>query len=472
MATVLKLDVAPKKLGRILPAGALALAAVLSASALAPVSAIAGEVTHLAIASSQIGRDQNLELGVNKSVIIDLPVDAHEVIVSQPSIATAIMRTKRRAIVQGTGVGETNIFFLDVNGRRISVVNASVVNDASTLASAIAQTTPDSHIRVESFGERVVLSGTAKSTDDVNKAMAIAAQFTGDAKMVGNVVTVTGVQQVKLKVTVAEVNSQSIKQLGIDFNASYSAGSVTTSLINNAASTLGSTTSASGTAPIGTAKAGIDIGGLSIDATLKALERRDALRTLAEPTLTAISGQSAHFVAGGELPYVVTTSNGTQTTFKEYGVILDFTPTVKSNGIISLDVDTQVSDPKSDGSIQKRQAKSTVELAPGSTLAIGGLMQQKDVQQINQLPGIGNIPILGALFRSRDFISSKTELLVLVTPYLAEAGPAPTLPTDNVVFAGDAETIFLGHMQKLYGVGNDGSTPPGQYQGSVGFVLD
>ena len=215
---------------------------------------------------------------------------------------------------------------------------------------------------------------------------------------------------------------------------------------------------------------------------MRALERRSALRTLAEPTLTAISGQEAEFLAGGEFPVPTGVDDNGRITFefKEFGAKLKFTPTVKSNGIIALVVDTSVSEPTTEGGFnaggitipatKERQAKTSVELGAGQTLAIAGLIQDTVRQQINKLPGFGDIPILGALFRSRDFIHSETELVILVTPYLAFPDDSPLLPTDEFVVAGDAEAIFLGHMEKMYGVGPDGMR--GGYDGSVGFVLD
>jgi pilus assembly protein CpaC len=164
-------------------------------------------------------------------------------------------------------------------------------------------------------------------------------------------------------------------------------------------------------------------------------------------------------------------------------VNLKFTPTVKSNGVVGLVVDTSVSEPTTEGAVtvggltipatKNRQAKTSVELPTGTTLAIGGLIQDQVRQQINRFPGLGDIPIIGALFRSRDFVHSQTELVILVTPYLAQATVTPPpLPTDNYAVAGDAEAIFLGHMEKLYSVGAGPDGMRGGYQGSIGFVLD
>lgn len=460
--------------------GTLAAAALfigLGLAAAQPASA-GQQANHLQVSQAEIGATQHVEVGRNKSVIVDLPTEAREVIVSQPQIASAIMRSKRRAIVQGVNIGETNIFFLDAKGARISVLEVSVSNDASGLESTIARVIPGSRIKVESFDGRVVLTGTADSDDDVQKAIQIAAQFTGSVDSVANVVQVNGAQQVALRVTVAEVERETVKQLGINLSGSISGGSLSTSIINQPS--LGG---ASNVITTNGATAGLDIGGVQLSATLRALERRGAMRTLAEPTLTAMSGQEASFLAGGEFPVPSgINSDGLITfTFRQFGVNLTFTPTVMSRGQIGLKVDTQVSEPTTEGGFsvggitvpatKDRQASTSVRLQSGSTLAIAGLIEDKVRQQFNELPGISKLPILGALFRSRDFVHSQTELLILVTPVLAQAGGPIQLPTDDVQFPGDAEAIFLGHMQKLYGVGGS-SMNAGQYRGNVGFVLD
>jgi len=447
------------------------LAALLALGSLLPLApAQAGEVSHIRISERSYGATQRLALGLNKSVIIDLPADVREVIVSQPSIAGAIMRSKRRAILQGAAVGGTNIFFLNEVGETIAVFDVSVGNDASNLASTIARIIPGSNIHVESFNERVVLSGTAQSQDDVQKAIAIAAQFAGDPAGVTSVINTNGAQQVMLKVTIAEVSRETVKQLGINLSANFNGG-LTTGFV-----------SAPSSAAPGVVSAAFGVGNLSIDATLKALEQRGAVRTLAEPTLTAISGQPAEFLAGGEVPTLAAIDeDGSRTyTYRNFGVELKFTPTVKSNGIVGLLVDTSVSELGESGfdtgsgvipSFNERKAKTSVELPAGSTLSIAGIIQDKVRQQFNSVPLLGDIPILGALFRSRDFQRNQTELVIIVTPYLATVNAPVELPTDNFVVPSDAEAVFLGHLEQMYGVGGSGGMR-GSYQGSVGFVLD
>lgn len=454
--------------------------------ALSVAPAMALDITHVNV--SQIGVSQSISMGLNKSVIVDLPVDAGEVIVSQPAVANAILRNKRRAIIQSAGGGDTNIFFLDAAGRTIVVLDVSVKGQSSTVAAALRETyrrvLPTANIDVQSVqlvgtnGEpvnRIVLSGTAGSGDDVAKAVAIASQFAGAAENVSSVITVGGPKQVQLKVTVAEVQREVIRQLGIDLSGSFSSGGLTTSFLSQQA--LGGSSNVLTSNGMGAKFSG---GGITLEATLKSLERHGALKTLAEPTLTTMSGQEAEFLAGGDYPVPSDVADNKITyTFKQFGVNLKFTPTIKSDGNIALTIDTSVSEPTTEGAYtvgavtipatKNRQAKTSVELGAGQTLAIGGLMQDRVRTQINRLPGLGDIPILGTLFRSRDFIHSQTELVILVTPTYAKSGAMPETPVDKMQLANDAEATFLGHIENVYGVGTG---TRGSYDGSVGFLLD
>ncbi|WDR06772.1 type II and III secretion system protein family protein [Devosia rhodophyticola] len=452
-----------------------ALAALLIGAtlALAPLtSAPAMAQSQLTVSSNQYGITQNVKLQLNKSMIVDLPGNVSEVVVSQPEVAGAIMRSSRRAIIQGVGGGETNILFLDASGRTISVLELQVIKEPSqigaALQAALTRIIPTSNITVESVNlggdtNRVVLTGSVRSDEDRQRAAAVAVQFAGDEKNVANILDVDGPQQVMLQVTVSEVKRTTAKQLGVNLSGSLSIGSANFGFNNTMSTSANNMVSGA-----------YNSGGLQINAAITALEDRNALRVLAKPTLTALSGQPAEFKAGGEFPIPISDGNGgTTIQYKDYGVKLNFTPTVRSNGTIGLEIDTGVSELQAGSyTLTNRNTKTSVEIRPGDTLAIGGLLQSNVGQQIKQLPGLGNIPILGALFRSRDYNNDQTELVILVTPYLAQPSPiAAPLPTDRSVVAGDAEAIFLGNMETMYGVGNGGGMR-GSFKGSVGFVLD
>ena len=442
------------------------------------VPAIAQE-THVVISPAAYGATRALQVELNKTALLDLPAGAAEVIVSQPGVAAAIMRTRTRAIIQGLTGGDTNMFFLDDNGRTIAVVDVKVIEQPSqvgnALEMALARIIPGSNIRVESvtLGDdtnRVVLTGDVRSAEDRDRAGEVAVQFAGDPLNVANILDVSGAQQVMLQVTVSEVKRSVAKQFGINLSAVFNVG--TTNLLSFA------NVMTDNDSPHG-ANASFGGNGNRVTSAIRALEERGALRVLAQPTLTAISGQQAKFLAGGEIPYVTydpaeeDNRLNREVIFKPYGVELSFTPVVKSNGNVSLTVDTSVSEPQADMSISKRQASTSVELPSGTTLSIGGLLEERTSTQVDQFPWLGDIPILGALFRSRDYQTQQTELVILVTPYLVQPSPANSIavPTDNSLPATDAEGIFLGRLENLYGVGQSGEMRGG-FSGSVGFVLD
>ena len=457
------------------PLRLLALAGTLSLTALG-LALPAHAQSQITVASSAYGAQRNLDIELNKSIIVDLPAGVAEVVVSQPNVAAAIMRTRTRAIVQGIGGGNTNIFFIDDAGRTIQVLDLRVMKEPSqvgnALEEALARVIPGSAINVESvtIGDstnRVVLTGTVLSSDDKARAEQVAIQFAGAAENVANILNVSGAQQVMLQVTVSEVRREVARQLGINLSGTLAVGSANLGFNANTmtASNWGAN-AATGSFPIGN---------LQIDAAIKALEQRNALRLLAQPTLTALSGETANFLVGGEVSYQSGTDDKGNPiyTLREYGVKLDFTPVVKSGGLIAIKVDTSVSEPDTAALLKTRKASTSVELPAGATLAIGGLLDERTSRAISQLPGLGNIPILGALFRSNQYQTQETELVILVTPYLVNPSPAGTIavPTDFSVPASDAEAIFLGKLENQYGVAGSGGMRGG-FSGSVGFVLD
>jgi pilus assembly protein CpaC len=307
-----------------------------------------------------------------------------------------------------------------------------------------------------------------------------------------NGILVRGRDQVMLKVTVAEVQRDVIKQLGIDLSGSLSYGQSVLNFNNaNPFPVLGQ-------ALVNSNVVTGNIRGIS--ATLRAMERAGVIRTLAEPNLTAISGETANFLAGGEFPIPSgftcdpTTRNCQyQIQYKKFGVGLNFTPVVLSEGRISLKVLTEVSELSTDNqltlvqsissdqtttltipSIKTRRAETTVEIPSGGSLALAGMIHEQTKQQLNGMPGLMNLPILGALFKSRDFINRQSELMVMVTPYVVRAVAQKDLsrPDDGFADASDPSTTLLGRFNRLYGM--PGRTHPREqtYRGNVGFILD
>jgi pilus assembly protein CpaC len=425
-----------------------------------------------------------VRLGLNKSLVVDLPRPAKDVLVSNPKKADAVMRTPRRAYIIGMEVGQTNIFFFDEAGQQIVAIDLVIERDVAALNAMFQKLIPGANISVDAINENVVLSGTARSPADAGRAADIAGRFAGDPAKVLNMIGIEGTDQIYLKVTIGEIQRNAAKQLGVDFDAAINtAGETAFRLItDNPFSVAGQALSAT------SAKATYTKGDTTISGIIRLMEQNGVLRTLAEPTLTAISGESASFLAGGEFPVPVASDNGeVKIEFKQFGVALAFTPVVLSEGRISLRVKTEVSETSNDNafllgggggtppltipSLKVRRAETTVELPSGGSLVIAGLLQESTKHSFSGLPGAKDMPVLGALFRSRDFKNDETEMVVIVTPYTVN----PTnrrdlaLPNDNFQPASDVSANLMGRLHELYGV--QGGAPDGAYQGRYGFII-
>jgi pilus assembly protein CpaC len=444
-------------------------------------------------AASELGSNL-VSLGVGKSIIVDLPGDVKDVLVADPKIANAVIRTARRAYMIGVSVGQTNIYFFDAQGHQLAGFDIAVTRDLNSLRGVLKQMFPAGNVRVEGIGEGVMLSGVVSTQVEAQHAYDLAVRLAGDAVKVVNGIVVRGRDQVMLKVTVAEVQRDVIKQLGIDLSGSLAKGTAVVNFSTNnpfsAALESISNTSVAGRFS-------------SVAATLRAMDRAGVIRTLAEPTLSAISGENATFLAGGEFPVpgglscnssasTATPVCQTSVDFKKFGVSLTFTPVVLGEGRISLKVMTEVSDLSSDNaltlvvpnssqtltipSIRVRRADTTVEIPSGGALAMAGMIQEQTKQQINGFPALMQVPILGTLFRSRDYVNRQSELMILVTPYVVQPVAQKNLsrPDDGFADAPDPSTVLLGRLNRLYGVAGPAGPidPLHSYRGKYGFILD
>jgi pilus assembly protein CpaC len=435
-----------------------------------------------------------LALGVGKSVVIDLPRDIKDVLVADPKIANAVVRSAQRAYIIGATVGQTNIVFFDSAGQQIAAYDIAVKRDLNGLRAALKATLPNADIQIEGVGDGVMLTGTAASPIEAQQAGDLAARLTGGPDKVVNSIVVRGRDQVMLKVTVAEVARSIIKQMGIDLSGSLNYGTTVVNFNNSNPFTAYGRSLVSGNS------ASASFGSTpSVQATLRAMESAGVVRTLAEPNLTAISGESATFIAGGEFPIPAGYSCDptthvctTQITYKKFGISLNFTPVVLTEGRISLRVMTEVSELSNDNSItlsqavtastvnsvtipsiKTRRAETTLEIPSGGAMAMAGLIQEQTKQAINGLPGLSQLPVLGSLFRSRDYVNSQTELMVLVTPFIVRAVAQKDLsrPDDGFANASDPQADLLGSINRIYGV--PGQTEPARnYRGTYGFITD
>ncbi|PLP59543.1 pilus assembly protein CpaC [Mesorhizobium loti] len=455
---------------------------------------------------------QRIKLGLNKSIVIDLPNDAYDILVANPTVADAVTRTSRRIYLFGKAVGETNIFVFGPNGEQIVSLDLAVERDVAGLEDYLKRFIPNSDIKVELLNDNVVLTGTVDTPLDAKRAVDLATIFvTGGEATTGqysqtavggsrdggvdinnpdqtrqksqivNLLQIMGDDQVTLKVTVAEVSRSVMKQLGVNMVGNGGSNGITWSALGENYPGLGKPLSGSG----------FNLGSSSLKAYVNAMEQAGVMKTLAEPTLTAVSGEKATFRVGGEYNLLNGADSEKQDDgsykrkyeFKtiEYGIGLEFQPVVLSAGRISLKVRTSVSEPTTEASIslndsnmisiRKRLADTTVELPSGGSMMIAGLVRDDIRQAVNGLPGLSKIPVLGALFRSRDFVRNESELVVIITPYLARPVARNDLskPDDNFSAASDGAGMFLGRVNRVYGTMQT-DKPAGRYHGVVGFI--
>ena len=454
---------------------------------------------------------QHLQLGVGQSVICDLPEEAGEIYVGDPSVANAIVRSARRIYISGVANGQTSIFALAKDGRRIASIQVSVGRAVAELSNLLNVAIPGNEIHVRTVENTIILTGSVASAEEAQKALDIADGFVNDTApttqgatvsisngssgtnsaggssggssgksdsprgRVINALTIRGADQVSLRVTVAEIRRDIIKQLGVNLSGSGPNGSFT---LENPFAINGTVATSEGT--LNWVK-----GNQNFSATLQAFERQGVAHTLAEPTVTAVSGETAKFMAGGTIPILnnVQCNPTCQYGFiqQPYGVTLNFTPVVLSQGRIQLRIATEVTD--IDYSTQltysgitipgfrTRTNTTTVELPSGGSIASAGLISTQTQQAINGFPALMNLPVLGALFRSRDYQRNETELLITVTPYIVHAiDPSQIVrPDQNFQDASDPQTWFLGRVNRIYSTSQSLEPMPG-YAGKIGFI--
>lgn len=488
---------------------------------------------------------RRVKLGVNKSMIVELDRPAADVVISNPEIADAVVQTSQRIIFRGIEFGQTNALIFDRAGQAILDLNIHVETDMAALQETVSRHVPDARVNLESLNGSVIMTGRVDNlaqADQISRLVAAFFPAGNDAPQLVNMLNIAAADQVMLEVRIIEMQRSVIKQLGINFSGSIGFGELASQSLQQIfqgglplfvdpltgeTNTVGIgqpvqglqpdapfSRSFSGSTSTGFNVQGQPLGGLGINtgytnfiggrqqsavgASLNAMERIGIVRTLAEPNIVAMSGESARFLAGGEFPVPVGQSDNGEVRieFKPFGVGLSFTPVVLSEGRISLKVSTEVSELTSQGAFQGasrtivgpdgqpvvlqgitlpaltvRRAESVVELPSGGSMMMAGLISVKDRQTIDQLPGLKKLPILGSLFQSRDFLTDETELVIIVTPYLV--GPAGKsqlrTPADGYANASDAKTIFFGRLNETYG--RDGAPiRPDEYRAPVGFM--
>ena len=418
--------------------------AILCAAALACAPAVPA-LAQSFVSSSLIGEmapSRTITVPKDKSAAFRLMAAAGEIVVAQPDIAQIVANTDRSVYVRGKSLGTTNILIYDANHRLIEVIDVRVGQDIESLQADLGSALPGEPIRVSALAGGVMLSGQVSTSSAAARAKGIAEKYAPGG--VSSELTVEAAQQVMLEVRIIEASRSSLKDFGINVD-----------IANNSGIVFGSGTGLIGVnAAQGTLGISTNVGPTTIEATLRALEEKGVIRTLARPNLAAISGEEATFLAGGEFPYPVPNGQGEITIqFKPFGVTLKFTPTVQDSGLIRLKVSPEVSQLDSRASLRLagvevpgllvRRAATTVELKDTETFAIAGLFQQDYANTMRQLPWVGEVPVLGSLFRSARWKKAETELVILVTPRLTTAAESRALAPDPFEGAGEASAIDL-----------------------------
>ncbi len=416
----------------------------------------------------------SIDLSVGRGRLISLPAPMTDVFVAKNEVADVQVRSSRQLYIFGKAPGETSIYATDASGKVVYSTVARVGNNIETIDQMLSLAMPEAKIAANTMNGFVLLTGTVQSPDDAAEAEQLVQAFVGEStKVLSRLRTATPLQ-VNLQVRIAEVNRSLVKEIS---------GNISTRDIDSPGNGLLGNISRGRTAgtilyggegspplPVGSRSytfnnsSGLNslgaagrIFGLDVIASLDAGEKSGMVVTLAQPNLTAISGETADFLAGGEFPIPIPGNfAGTTIEYRKYGVSLAYTPTVLSNGRISLRVRPEVSELSSEGAINiqgfqipaltVRRAETTVELGSGESFMIAGLMNNRSVGSIDKIPGLGDVPILGTLFKSDSFRRGETELVIVVTPYLVKPVSANdiVLPTDAYQNTDDLSRLLLG----------------------------
>lgn len=417
--------------------------------------------------------ERSIAIVVGTGQLIRVEEEFSSLFVANPDVADIEVKSPRLLYLTGVGVGETTLFAVDEADRVLMSAAIQVTHNTSALQRGISRVAPGQNITATTVDQSLVVTGAVASPEDAANVMQVASQFVDDPARVVNRMTVAAPTQVNLQVRIAEIGRNVDRQLGIRWGAVgiNSTGTTTTGLVGGPLAP-----------PAGGYTGAISYTGarLSVDVLLQALSEEGLVSILAEPNLTARSGESASFLAGGEFPFAVRNDLENTIQFKDFGIGLNFTPTVLDSGQISLRVATEVSELSFANntdvpSLVSRRAETTVDLGSGQSFAIAGLMQNSTSQNVARMPGLGTIPVLGALFRSNGFTRGQTELVIIVTPVIVNPtdGRKIVTPVDAYVPPNDFERILLGRFQGDSGQIDRMQTQIGRRRlhGASGFVF-
>ena len=435
-----------------------------------------------------------LQVPMNRAVVVEAENPFAELSIANPGIADISTLSDRTIYVLGKATGRTTLTLLGPDGRLITNVEVQVTPDIAEFKERLRQILPGEAIEVRTANDGIVLSGVVSSIERLDRALDLANRYAPDR--VSNLMVVGGTQQVMLKVRFAEVQRRIIKDLSAGLNIIQAGSDAVLSAASGAGSLVAGTslgTAAStqlnlDNTSVGQFGIGFDVGSVGFGVLLEALETKNLVRTLAEPNLTALSGQEASFLAGGEYPVPVSDADGGVTIeYKPFGVQLSFIPRVVDGHRINLELNAAVSAIDLGTSVTnsgfavngftRRETKTTVEMMDGQSFAIAGLLQDDFSDSAAQVPWLGDIPILGALFRSANYERDQSELVVIITPHLVTPtrGEALALPTDRVRIPTESELFLFGQTARPAGAPRTGAAAEVAKQdfgGSYGYVME
>ena len=436
------------------------------------------------------GVESTLTVPMNRAVVVESDEPFAELSIANPGIADISSLSDRTIYVLGKSPGMTTLTLLDGAGRLITNVNVRVAPDVTEFKERLRQILPGEKIEVRTANDGIVLSGSVTSAQRLQRALDLAERYAPER--VSNLMTVSGVQQVMLKVRFAEMQRAVSKSLSSSwvFNGGSGVG------VNGGTGTLNNqpavTNALAGNIPVtndnaGAVLFGFNAGSVQVGLLLEALEQKGVVRSLAEPNLTALSGQEAKFLAGGEYPVPVAQENNTiSVEFKPFGIQLNFIPRVIDADVINLELNAAVSAIDSSNGINvngfqidaftRRETSTTVELRDGESFAIAGLIEDSFLDNASQLPWIGDVPVLGALFRSSDYARNQTELVIIVTAHLVTPtrGEALALPTDRVKPPSEKDLFLFGRTAHTDRPNRGAASEVAKqdFSGSYGYVMD
>jgi pilus assembly protein CpaC len=457
---------------------------------MAALAALAFDVVMPASAQEQVAvTGAKIQIERNEGTLLRIDQPAASVFVANPEIADVAVKSPRLIYVLGKKPGETTLYVVDENEKVLLSSTVVVAHNLSRLTEELHRVVPDGDVVPHSVDAGIVLDGAVATAAEAEDARRLTTRFLGQGEEVIDHLAITAANQVNLRVRVAEVSRSVVKQLGIDWNmaisdAGFAFGMVTPAFAGNILKLNSVAQTATGF-PVSYSNGAVDL-----NALIDALSTEGLVSVLAEPNLTALSGETASFLAGGEFPIPVPQSDNSSAitvTFKKFGVSLAFTPTLLGDRRISLRVAPEVSAITNDGAVKlgdfvipaltTRRAETTVELASGQSFAIAGLIQNNQRVDADKIPGLGDIPILGDLFKSDKFQRQESELVILVTPYIVQPVSAPRLaaPTDTTTGAEGSQKLAYGSGAAApvgdQPTANGAPVPAVGANGPVGFVV-